>query len=71
MEELGVVKLGKSHSLIKYSVCCLYMIHDPCIIRIYTITAPKMHIRVLKLVCIHNELLRVSASHVAIFRDVK
>ena len=30
-----------------------------------------MHISLLKYVYVHNELLRVSANHVAIFRNVK
>jgi hypothetical protein len=73
MEELSGVNLGKSHSLIKYSICSLYMIHIACIIRMYIIhlMVPKMHIRLLKLVYVHNELLHVSASHVSIFRYVK
>jgi hypothetical protein len=49
----------------------LYLIHDPCIIRNVQYWYQQMHISILKLVYIYSELLRVSANHVAIFRDIK
>jgi len=45
--------------------------HPQTVQVIYAITVPKMYTSVLKLVCIHNDLLHVSANHVAIFREIK
>jgi len=47
------------------------MIRKPLISRVHNNGTKKCTQKILKLVYVHNELLHVSANHVAIFRDVE